>query len=91
MSRKVSKRKRPDRDVHMMSEVSQRKGGIFNERTMKYLSKFYNKKVVQKVDFVVSTGKEADVYLAEPGGSELVKSEFVALKFFGGKAYHSTR
>lgn len=85
MSRKVSKRKRPDRDVHSIHDVSQRKGGIFNERTMKYLSKFYNKKVVTKVDFVVSTGKEADVYLAERGESELVKSDFVAIKFFRGE------
>ena len=85
MSRKVSKRKRPDRDVHMISEVAQRRGGIFNERTMKYLSKFYNKKVIRQVDFIVSTGKEADVYLAERGESEDVKSEFVALKFFRGE------
>lgn len=85
MARRVSRRKQPDRDVHMMNEVSQRKGGIFNERTMKYLSKFYNKKIINKVDFVVSTGKEADVYVGEPGGSEIVKSDFVAIKFFRGE------
>jgi RIO kinase 1 len=85
MSRKVSKRKRPDRDIHMINDLEQRRGGIFNERTMKYLSKFYNKKIINKIDFIVSTGKEADVYLAEPGGSETVKSDYVAIKFFRGE------
>ncbi len=85
MARKWSKRKRPDRDKHMIMEVSQRKGGIFNERTMKFLAKFYNKGVIEKVDFVISTGKEADVYLAAPGASEIVKSGLVALKFFRGE------
>ena len=49
---------------------------------MLYLSKFYNKKVIAKVNFIIARGKEADVYLAEPGESELVKSEYLAIKFF---------
>lgn len=87
MSRKVSKRKRPDRDVHMVSEEALRTGGIFNDRTMRCLSKFYNKGVIQKVDFSISRGKEADVYLAEVGASDIVSSGngFVALKFFRGE------
>lgn len=85
MSRKVSKRKRPDIGKYPIHEDEERTGGIFNDRTMKYLSKFYNKKVVQKVDFPISRGKEADVYVAEPGGSELVTSDLVALKFFRGE------
>jgi RIO kinase 1 len=85
MSRKVSKRKRPDRGKHAIHEMAERKGGIFNERTMRYLSKFYNKGVIEKVEFVISTGKEADVYLAQRGASEIVKSGLVALKFFRGE------
>ncbi|MDE1865712.1 MAG: serine protein kinase RIO [Candidatus Micrarchaeota archaeon] len=85
MARKWSKRKRPDRDKHMIMEVSQRKGGIFNERTMRFLSKFYNKGIVERVAFIISTGKEADVYAAESGSSEAVKSDLVALKFFRGE------
>jgi RIO kinase 1 len=85
MSRKVSKRKRPDRNVYMINEMADRKGGIFNDRTMRYLSKFYNKGIIQKVDFPVSRGKEADIYVAEPGASELVTSDLVALKFFRGE------
>jgi RIO kinase 1 len=87
MARRVSRRKEPDREKHMTMEVSQRKGGIFNERTMKYLSKFYNKGIIEKVDFPISRGKEADVYVAQKGISDAVKKDqsFVALKFFRGE------
>ncbi len=85
MARRVSRRKEPDREKHMTMEVSQRKGGIFNERTMKYLSKFYNKGIIEKVDFPISRGKEADVYVAQKGASDVVKEPLVALKFFRGE------
>lgn len=85
MARRVGRRKMPDRDKYVVNEEALRTGGIFNDRTMKYLSKFYNKGLISKVDMPISRGKEADVYLAQRGPSELVKSDFVAIKFFRGE------
>src|ERR1700733_3987955 len=83
MSRKWSKRKRPDRNIHLMKDQEKTDQGIFHRRIMIYLSKFYNKGVIEKVNFLVARGKEADLYIAEPGKSELVESgHLVAVKFF---------
>ena len=83
MARKWSKRKRPDRDVHMIREQEKTDAGIFNERTMVYLSKFYNKGILERLAFILAKGKEADVYAAEPGDSDkLAGEDFVVIKFF---------
>jgi RIO kinase 1 len=83
MARKWSKRKRPDRNVHPNKEHEKTDEGIFNRRIMIYLSKFYNKGIVDRVDFVIARGKEAEVYVADPGTAEEVEGQrFVALKFF---------
>lgn len=83
MARARSKRKKPERDVHMMHEQEKTDLGIFNERTMTYLSKFFNKRIISKIDFPIATGKESDVYLAEAGESDILgDAELVAIKFF---------
>ncbi len=83
MARARAKRKKPERDVHMMHEQEKTDLGIFNERTMTYLSKFFNKRIISKIDFPIATGKESDVYLAEAGESDIIgNAELVAIKFF---------
>lgn len=83
MARRLGKRKRPSRDFHTIKEQNKIDTGIFDTKTMVYLSKFFNKGVIDRLAYVIATGKEADVYLAETGKSQLVKgSKFVALKFF---------
>jgi len=57
MARRVSRRKMPDRDIHQVKEEEKTDTGIFNDRTMMYLSKFYNKGVVEKIDFPIAKGK----------------------------------
>ncbi|MGC8687947.1 MAG: serine protein kinase RIO [Candidatus Micrarchaeia archaeon] len=57
--------------------------GIFDKKTMQALSKFFNKGIISKVDYIIARGKEADVYIATPGASEIVKNENkIILKFF---------
>ncbi len=83
MARMLSTRKRPSREEHMMKEQVKTDTGIFNERAMTYLSKFYNKGIVGRLGFVIARGKEADVYVAEPGAAEALKGKkYVILKFF---------
>ncbi len=83
MARKWSKRKRPDRELHRIREQEKTDTGIFNDRTMIYLSKFYNKGIIGRLAFILAKGKEADVYAAEPGDSDkLAGEDFVVVKFF---------
>ncbi len=57
--------------------------GIFDEKTMVSLGKFFNKGVVEKLEFITARGKEADLYIARAGTSNLVKGEqFLIMKFF---------
>ncbi len=82
MARRVSRRKMPDRDVHREKERDKVDTGIFDMKTMKLLSKFYNKGIVDKLEFITARGKESDVYIASPGASGDVKGDYVIVKFF---------
>ncbi len=80
MARKLSTRKRPERSEHMLKEQLKIEEGIFDRRTMMSLWKMFNHNIITKMDYLISTGKEADVYLAD-GGSQ-INFDFVALKIF---------
>ncbi len=80
MSRKLSTRKRPSRDVHMLKEQLKIEEGVFDQRTTRALWRMFNHNIVTKLNYMISSGKEGDVYLAE-GGSQ-VNNDLVALKIF---------
>lgn len=83
MARRVSRRKEPSREFYTIKEQNKIDSGIFDTKTMVYLSKFYNKGIIGKLDFMIAKGKEANVYVAQPGDSDTVKgANFVALKFY---------
>lgn len=73
----------PDRDIHTEKERDPTEGGVFNTKSMLSLHRLFNKHIIEKIEFPISTGKEADVYLALAGNAEKVSgTRFVALKFF---------
>ncbi len=83
MARRLGKRKRPDREKHMLKEQNKVDSGIFDTKTMIYLSKFYNKRIIEKLDFITARGKEADVYLADAGTADVVNGrKYAVVKFF---------
>ncbi len=83
MARRVSRRKEPSRERYPTHEQNKIDSGIFDTKTMIYLSKFYNKGIIDKLDFITARGKEADVYIARPGTAEIVSgAKFVVVKFF---------
>jgi len=83
MARRLGKRKAPSREKHVIRERDKVDSGIFDERTMITLSKFYNKGIIAKLESPIARGKEADIYMASPGASELVRGmEYVIIKFF---------
>lgn len=67
----------------MLVEQNKIDSGIFDDKTMMLLSKFYNKGIIEKLNFITARGKESDVYIAEAGSAEEVKGKkFVIIKFF---------
>ncbi len=83
MARMRSKRHRQEREEYMLKEQKKVDQGIFDTQTMVYLSKFFNKGIVSKLEFIIARGKEADLYLADSGKSDVVNGEdVVVLKFF---------
>ena len=80
MARKLSTRKRPDRDVHMIKEQLKIEEGVFDQRTTMALWKMFNHNIISRLDYMIATGKEADVYLAD--GASQVNNDLVALKIF---------
>ena len=81
--RRLGKRKRQEREEYAFKGHRTVDTGIFNDETMVYLSKFFDKGIISRIVFITARGKEADLYLCEPGLSETVKkAKFVVLKFF---------
>ncbi len=83
MARMRSKRHRQEREEFMLKERRKVDQGIFDTRTMTYLSKFYNKRIITALKSPIARGKEADLYLAEAGDAEVVSGQkYVMMKFF---------
>ena len=67
MSRKLSTRKRPDRDDYMLKEQLKIEEGIFDGRTIMMIGKLFTRNIISRLNYIIARGKEADVYMAEPG------------------------
>lgn len=80
MARKVSTRKRPERDEHAIKEQLKIEEGVFDKRTMMALWRMFNHNIISKLDHIISKGKEADVYLADSGSS--IAGDYAVLKIF---------
>ncbi len=80
MAIRRSKKKRPQKSKYLLKEGIKIEEGVFDERTMLRLAKMFTKKIVSKLDYGIATGKEADVYVADPGSN--VKAESVIIKIF---------
>ncbi|MGC8669957.1 MAG: serine protein kinase RIO [Candidatus Micrarchaeia archaeon] len=82
MARRVGKRKQPLKEEFQLKELEKVEGGIFDRTTMIYLSKFFNAKIISKIEFNIARGKEADIYLADSGSNIGTNTKYVAMKFF---------
>jgi RIO kinase 1 len=83
MARRLGRRKRPTREKHMLKEQNKIEEGIFDNKTMMLLSKFFNKGIIERLIHIIARGKEADLYIATAGNSEALKGvKYVAVKFF---------
>ncbi|MFH1447897.1 MAG: serine protein kinase RIO [Candidatus Micrarchaeota archaeon] len=67
MARRLSKRKMPDREKKQMKVRQKLESAVFDINTMKQLSNFISKGVIDSLDYPIATGKEADVFRATAG------------------------
>lgn len=86
MSQKRSKKKRPRREDYMLNEQLKIEEGVFDERTMLRLRRFFTHNIISKLNFIIARGKESDVYLADPGSR--IKEDFVIVKIFRLETSH---
>ncbi|MEM3839139.1 MAG: serine protein kinase RIO [Candidatus Micrarchaeaceae archaeon] len=80
MTRRVSRRKMSRREELPFKEQLKIEEGVFDNRTIMMLGKMLTRGIVSRMDFIIGKGKEADIYLAEPGGK--IYGEKVILKIF---------
>lgn len=86
MARRVSRRKEPSRDKHMIKEQLKIEEGVFDNRTMMNISRVFTHNIASRLLFLTAKGKEADVYIAEAGSK--VDSGLVILKIFRIETSH---
>ena len=83
MARSRSKRHAHPRERYMLREQRKTDQGIFDEKTMIRLGKFFNKGIISALKSPIARGKEADIYIAEPGqADEVAGQRYVLMKFF---------
>ncbi len=77
MARRVSKRKKPQKEDYQLKERFKIESEVFDKYTLLDLQKLLKKGILGSVDYPVSTGKEANVFRATvPGGG------FAAVKVY---------
>jgi RIO kinase 1 len=83
MARRLGRRKRPSREKHMLREQNKIEEGVFDNKTMMLLSKFFSKGIIERLLHIIARGKEADLYIANAGSSRELKGvKYVVVKFF---------
>ncbi len=80
MSRRVSARKRKSREEFPLREQLKIEEGVFDNRTMLVLGKFFTRGIVSRMEHIIGKGKEADIYLASHGPK--IAEDHVVLKIF---------
>jgi len=80
MAQRRSKKKRPSREEYMLKEQLKIESEAFDDRTAMRLKDLFTHGVISRIHFLVARGKEADIYLADPG--EKVEGELVVVKVF---------
>jgi RIO kinase 1 len=76
MASRLSKKKRPKKEIKQFKEKQKIESAVFDVRTMIILSDYIKKRVISSVDYPVATGKEADVFRAT------TETGFIAVKIY---------
>ncbi|MEW5996349.1 MAG: serine protein kinase RIO [Candidatus Micrarchaeota archaeon] len=86
MARKVSARKRPPKEEFLFRERGKIESEVFDKATLLSLARIMQKGVISRMEYPISTGKEANVFLATtPSGQS------VAVKIYKIETTHFLR
>ncbi len=84
MSRKVSKRKQPAREVKQLKQRTKITSLVLDDSTLEVLVHFINIGFIKSVDYPIAQGKEALVFrcTSGPAAKKMGAGEFVAAKIY---------
>ena len=77
---KVSKRKRPPRDVKVFREQLKTEGYVFDRFTLRTLASLMSQGIISTLDFPVKSGKESFVFRATPPPD--YPAQYLAVKIY---------
>lgn len=65
-------KKKPPKEVFQLKEIPKIENEVFDRRTLLFLSKVMKKEIISYLDYIISTGKEANVFKAvTPSGVDV--------------------
>jgi RIO kinase 1 len=86
MARRVSRRKKPLREDYVLKERNKIESEVFDRASLLALAKLMQKGAIARVEYPISTGKEANVFLATTS-----TGESVAIKIYKIETTHFLR
>ena len=81
MARRLGKKKQKRREEYMLKEKQKVEEGMLDEKTAIMIGKLFARKLISRINFIIAKGKEADLYVADPG-EKLQDTEQVVVKIF---------
>jgi len=82
MARRLSTRKKPDREDKQLKERKKIESDVFDRYSMLILGGFLNRKVLKSVDYPIASGKEAFVFRATAGEKFDRGDGYIAVKIY---------
>ncbi len=82
---RVSKRKRPSKDVKVFKERIKVKDAVFDSFTLEIIYKLMSQGFIETLDFPIKRGKEAVVFRATP--SKDYPTDYLAVKIYSVEAF----
>ncbi len=91
MARRLSTRKKPDREDKQLKERKKIESDVFDRYSMLILGGFLNRKVLKSVDYPIASGKEAFVFRATAGEKFDRGEGYIAVKIYKVETSDFTR
>jgi RIO kinase 1 len=91
MARRLSTRKKPDREDKQLKERKKIESEVFDRYSMLILGSFLNRKVLKSVDYPIASGKEAFVFRATAGENFDRGDGYIAVKIYKVETSDFTR
>lgn len=83
MATRISRRKKPSREDHVLKEERKLESEVFDRETLRVLAKMIKKGIFATLDFPINTGKEANIFRATTSsGGHAGHPGYLAVKIY---------